>query len=106
MKRPTLKRWVAAKHLKDEQDCLLYLQAVMEDADGNEKLIAAALGDIARARGMMQIARDTGLAREALYKALSSEGNPTFATVLKVAKALGFQFSVTLSSKPDSHPPA
>ncbi|MFN3713001.1 MAG: addiction module antidote protein [Alcanivoracaceae bacterium] len=106
MKKPTLKRWDATEHLKDEQDCLLYLQAVMEDADVNEKLIAAALGDIARARGMMQISRETGLAREALYKALSSEGNPTFATVLKVAKALGFQFSVTLSGKPDSHPPA
>lgn len=105
MKKPTLKHWDAAEHLKDEQDCLLYLQAVMEESDGDEKMIAAALGDIARARGMMQIARDTGLAREALYRALSADGNPSFATVLKVAKALGFRFSVTLSSNSDSHPP-
>ena len=67
----------------------LYLQAALEEGDPG--LVAAALGDIARAKGMSQIARETGLGRESLYKALSPEGNPEFSTVLKVIKALGLQ---------------
>jgi probable addiction module antidote protein len=81
----------AASHLKTEQDCALYLQAAIDESDGDPALVIAALGDIARARGMMQLARETGLTREGLYKALSPEGNPSFATVMKVCKALGLK---------------
>ena len=81
--------WDAAEHLKSEDDMALYLQAALEEGDPG--LVAAALGDIARAKGMSQIARETGLGRESLYKALSPEGNPEFSTVLKVIKALGLQ---------------
>jgi len=66
-----------------------YLEAALED--GDPALIAAALGDIARAKGMSQIARETGLGRESLYKALSPDGNPEFSTVLKVVRALGLR---------------
>lgn len=91
MSKIKLTRFDAADHLKTGKDCTAYLRAIVDEADGDEKLIAAALGDIARARGMMDVARKTGLAREALYRALSPGGNPSFATVLKVSKALGLQ---------------
>lgn len=81
----------AAAYLKTEQDCALYLQAAIDESDGDAALVVAALGDIARARGMMHLARETGLTREGLYKALSPEGNPSFATVMKVCKALGLK---------------
>lgn len=81
--------WDAAEHLETEEDVVAYLEAALED--GDPALISAALGDIARARGMSKIARDTGLGRESLYKALSAEGNPEFATVLKVLQALGLR---------------
>jgi len=81
----------AAAYLKTEKDCALYLQAVIDDSEGDAALVVAALGEIARARGMMQLARETGLTREGLYKALSQEGNPSFATVMKVCKALGLK---------------
>jgi probable addiction module antidote protein len=74
---------------ESEEDIAAYLQAAFEE--GDPTLIAAALGDIARAKGMSQIARDTGLGRESLYKALSAEGNPEFATILKVVEALGLK---------------
>ena len=70
-----------------------YLEAAIED--GDPALVAAALGDIARSSGMTQIARETGLGRESLYKALSKEGNPEFATVLKVLQALGLRLHAT-----------
>ncbi len=81
--------WDVAEHLKTEEDMAAYLEAALED--GDPALIAAALGDIARAKGMGQIARETGLGRESLYKALSPEGNPEFSTVLKVVRALGLR---------------
>ena len=81
--------WDVAEHLETEADIAAYLEAVLED--GDSALVAAALGDIARAQGMSQIARKTGLGRESLYKALSSEGNPELATVLKVVRALGLK---------------
>jgi probable addiction module antidote protein len=81
--------WDAAEHLKTEDDMAAYLEAALED--GDPTLIAAALGDIARAKGMSQIARETGLGRESLYKALSPGGNPEFSTVLKVVRALGLR---------------
>lgn len=71
-----------------------YLEAAIEESDGDPAFIAMALGDIARARGMAELARETGLGRESLYKALSAEGNPQLSTVLKVTKALGLQFSI------------
>lgn len=87
-------RWDAAEHLRTEEDMQLYLDACLEEDAGDGRLINAALGDIARARGMSQLARDTGLTREGLYKALSSEGNPEFSTVLKVIRALGLKLAV------------
>lgn len=71
---------------------IAYLDAALED--GDPALIVAALGDIARAKGMSQVAREAGLGRESLYKSLSSSGNPEFVTVLKVLQALGLQFHV------------
>jgi probable addiction module antidote protein len=81
----------AAEYLETEDDMAAYLQAALED--GDPALVIRALGNIARARGMSQIARETGLGRESLYKALSPEGNPEFATVLKVVQALGIQLN-------------
>lgn len=84
--------WDAAEHLESEEDMAAYLDAALED--GDPSLIVAALGDITRAKGMTQIAREAGLGRESLYKALSPTGNPEFATILKVVHALGLQFHV------------
>ncbi|VFR22185.1 FIG045511: hypothetical antitoxin (to FIG022160: hypothetical toxin) [plant metagenome] len=77
---------------------MLYLQACMEEAGDDATFIAKALGDIARAKGMTQLARDTGLGRESLYKALSGEGNPSFATILKVTRALGIRLQPQLQA--------
>ena len=87
-KTPT-RPWDVAEHLVTAEDMAEYLEAALEDGDPH--LVAAALGDIARARGMAQIAREAGLGRESLYKALSPDGNPEFATVLKVVRALGLR---------------
>lgn len=84
--------WDAAEHLKTDEDMAAYLEAAIED--GDPVVISAAIGDIARAKGMSQIARETGLGRESLYKALSPGGNPEFATILKVVRALGLKFHV------------
>ncbi|MDJ0844721.1 addiction module antidote protein [Crocosphaera sp.] len=86
--------WDSAEHLKTEEDIQLYLEACLEEAVDDPAFIIHAFGVIARARNMSQLARDTGLSREGLYKALSPDGNPTFATVAKVAKALGFKLTV------------
>lgn len=85
-------KWDAANHLKTNKDIIEYLEAVLEE--GDPALVAAALGDVARARGMSKIARAAGLGRESLYKALSAEGNPEFATVLKVIHSLGLRLHV------------
>lgn len=82
-------RYDAAAYLKTEQQIAAYLEAALED--GDPRVIAAALGNIARAKGMTQLAREAGLGRESLYKALSPDGNPEFATVLKVVRALGLK---------------
>ena len=87
-------RWDSAEHLKSEEDIRLYLEACLEEAGDDPAFIVHALGVVARERNMSQLARDTGLTREGLYKALSGDGNPTFATVVKVAKALGFKLTV------------
>ena len=78
-----------AEHLRTPKEMAAYLDAWLEVAPDDAAGIARALGDIARAKGMTQVARDAGLSRESLYRALSADGNPSFATVLKVAKALG-----------------
>ena len=78
-----------AEQLRTPDEMAAYLDAWLSDAPDDAAGIARALGDIARARGMTQVARDAGLSRESLYKALSENGNPSFATVLKVARALG-----------------
>ncbi|MEK6788343.1 MAG: addiction module antidote protein [Pseudomonadota bacterium] len=87
-----LSKWDSAEHLKTELDMALYFDACLEEAGDDAAFIAKALGTIARARGMTQLAKDTGLGRESLYKALSGEGNPSFATILKVTQALGLKF--------------
>jgi len=91
-------RWDPVEHLSSAEEMAAYLEAALED--GDPAVIAAALGDIARAHGMSQIARDTGLGRESLYKALSPEGNPEFATILKVIAALGLKLRA-LPAQPD-----
>jgi probable addiction module antidote protein len=86
--------WDSASYLKTNKDIAHYLEAVFED--GDPALVAAALGDVARAKGMSQIAQAAGLGRESLYKALSREGNPEFATVLRVMRALGLKLKVAV----------
>ena len=97
MKKGKLKttKWDVVDYLKTDKDMAEYLEAAMED--GDPALISAALGDIARAKGMTRIARKAGLGRESLYKALSPNGNPEFATVLKVVRALGLRLHATTS---------
>ncbi|MFZ2960699.1 MAG: addiction module antidote protein [Candidatus Ozemobacteraceae bacterium] len=89
MKKEKTSSWDAAEYLETEEDMASYLEVALEANDPS--LIAAALGDIARAKGMSQIAKQSGLGRESLYKALSPEGNPEFSTILKVINALGLQ---------------
>lgn len=86
-----LRKWDSAEHLKTEEDIALYFEACLDEAGDDAAFIAKSLGTIARARGMTQLAKDTGLGRESLYKALSGEGNPSFATILKVTRALGLR---------------
>jgi probable addiction module antidote protein len=88
--------WDAAENLETEEDMAAYLEAALED--GDPALIGAALGDIARAKGMTQIARDTGLGRESLYKAMLPDGNPEFATILKVINALGLKLHASTAT--------
>lgn len=85
--------WDPAEHLDTDEAALAYLQAAFED--GDTAMVVAALGDIARARGMSDVAKSAGLGRESLYKALSKDGNPEFATVLKVVQALGLKLTAT-----------
>jgi len=80
-----------AEHLRTPEEMAAYLDAWLEEAPDDAAGIARALGDIARAKGMTQVAKDAGLSRESLYRALSAEGNPSFATVLRVARALGLK---------------
>lgn len=83
-----------AEHLRTPEEMAAYLDAWLEEAPDDAAGIARALGDIARAKGMTQVAKDAGLSRESLYRALSAEGNPSFATVLKVTRALGLKLHV------------
>jgi probable addiction module antidote protein len=94
MTTPKLRKWDSAEHLKTDEDMAAYLEACFQEAGDDASFIAKALGNIARAKGMTQLSKDTGLGRESLYKALSGEGNPSFATILKVTHALGLKFHV------------
>lgn len=92
MKMKTATKWDASEYLETETDIAAYLNAALED--GDTSVIAAALGDIARAKGMTQLAKETGITRDGLYKALSPTGNPSFDTVQKVVKAFGLKLDV------------
>ena len=91
MGKTTTTRYDVAEHLRTPEDLAAYLEACFEEAKGDAAFIAKALGDIARAKGMAQVARDAGLSRESLYKALSGERSPGFDTILKVIEALGLR---------------
>jgi probable addiction module antidote protein len=91
-------RWDAVDSLKTEEDMALYLDACLDEDSGDGRLVRAALNDVARARGMSQLAKDTGITREGLYKALSASGNPEFSTMLKVIKALGLKLHAVSGS--------
>jgi probable addiction module antidote protein len=88
-KKTTLEPYDVAEHLRTPEEMAAYLDACIEESEGDAAFIAKALGDIARAQGMSKVARDAGLSRESLYKALSGNRSPDFSTVLKVARALG-----------------
>ena len=89
----------SAEYLKTEEDMAAYLDACLEEAEDDPAFITKALGVIARARGMSQLARDTGMTRQALYKALSEDGNPEFSTVLKVVHALGLKLGAEVAPR-------
>lgn len=89
-----IKPFDAAEYLQSDEDCAVYLQACLEQAPDDASVFAKALGDIARARGMMQLAKDTGLTREGLYKSLGEQGNPSLSTVMKMMHALGLQMHI------------
>jgi probable addiction module antidote protein len=91
MPKTKTRKWDAATYLKSERDIANYINAALED--GDPTLVAAALGDVARAKGMTVVARSAGLGRESLYKALSPDGRPEFATVMKVVQALGLRLT-------------
>lgn len=98
MARARTQPWDAVDYLHTEEDVVAYLEAALDE--GDPALIAAALGDIARAKGMTNVAADAGLGRESLYKALSPGGNPEFATVLKVMRALGLRLHASSAAAP------
>lgn len=101
-----LRKWDSAEHLKTEEDMVLYLEACMDEAGDDAAFIAKALGHIARAKGMTQLAKETGLGREILYKALSGEGDPSFATILKVMRALGLKLHPEIAHAWENSTPA
>ena len=91
----TFTKWEVTDRLRTLEDARLYLEACAEEDPGDGSLIRAALNDIARAGNMSQLARNTGMSREGLYKALSEDGNPSFATVMRITRALGMQVRIT-----------
>ena len=92
----TFTRWNAADHFTSKEDVLLYLEACTEEDPGDGSLIRAALNDIARSQNMSQLAREIGMSREGLYKALSENGNPSFTTVMQITRALGMRLRITV----------
>jgi probable addiction module antidote protein len=100
MRKTITTRYDVAEHLRTPEEMAAYLEACLEEAEGDAALITKALGDIARAKGMTQVARDAGLSRESLYKALSGDRSPGFDTILKVVGALGLQLHAGAAQKP------
>ena len=92
----TFTRWDITEHLQTKEDACLYLEAAVDEDPGDGSLVRAALNDIARARNMTHLAREAGMTREGLYKALSENGNPSFTTVLRITRALGMKLRITL----------
>ena len=92
----TFTRWDVTEHLGTEEDARLYLEACAEEDPGDGSLIRAALNDIARSQNMTRLAREVGVTREGLYKALSDKGNPSFATVMRITRALGMKLRITV----------
>lgn len=90
------KKWDAAEFLDDDKAIAAYLNAALED--DNQELLIVALGNVARAKGMIQLSEKTGITRDGLYKALSPTGNPSFATIQKVLKAMDLQFKIGISA--------
>ncbi len=88
-------KWDVTEHLHTQEDMCLYLEACAEEDPGDGSLICAALNDIARAGNMSRLARKAGMSRKGLYKALSEDGNPTFATVMRITRALGMNLRIT-----------
>ena len=93
-------RWDASKYIRNEEEARLYLEACAEEDPGDGSLIRVALGDIARAHNMSSLAQRVGMTRQGLYKALSSEGNPSFATVMRITRALGMDLRITIGADP------
>ena len=92
----TFTSWEVTEHLRTKEDARLYLEGCAEEDPGDGSLIRAALNDIARAQNMSQLARDIGMTREGIYKALSDNGNPAFATIMRITGALGIRVRITL----------
>ena len=99
MGKTVTSRYDVAEHLRTPEEMAAYFEACLEEAEGDAAFIAKALGDIARAKGMSQVARDAGLSRESLYKALSGERSPDFETILKVVGALGLQLHAAVANE-------
>lgn len=97
----TFSHYETADYLQTNEDIAAYLEAIMEEND--PALLTAALGDIARARNMTKLAKDVGMSREGLYKALSGEGNPAYATISKVANALGLRLTIETLTATNHH---
>lgn len=97
MKTTKTTRYDVAEHLRTPEEMAAYLEACLEESEGDATFVAKALGDIARAKGMTQVARDSGLSRESLYKALSGERTPSLDTILKVVNALGIELHAIAS---------
>ena len=95
-KKTTTSRYDVAEHLRTPKEMAAYLEACLEEAGGDASFIAKALGDIARAKGMAQVARDTGLSRESLYKALAPGAKPRYDTLFRLVNALG----ISLHARP------
>ena len=95
MTQEKLTKWDVTEHLRTGEDARFYLEACAEETPGDGSLIRAALSDIAWAENMSLLAREAGMSREGLYKALSKNGNPTFATVMRITRALGMQVRIT-----------
>ncbi len=106
MKKTVTSRYDVAEHLRTPEEMAAYLEACLEEASGDAAFIAKALGDIARAKGMSQVARDAGLSRESLYKALSGDRTPGFDTILKVLAALGLKLHAEAVHDPSHSQPS